>query len=69
MSSLLFLCARRDPVAWRDMWTRWRYSEVVEFAIEKVRERDAMMEEIAEEEHETAEGYIVGLLSRIVERL
>lgn len=51
------------------MWTRWRYSEVVEFAIEKVRERDAMMEEIAEEEHETAEGYIVGLLSRIVERL
>ncbi|MEW5799960.1 MAG: hypothetical protein AB1728_13245 [Bacteroidota bacterium] len=69
LRSLVFVCAGGSALEWKQLWQHWRYSDCVEYALQKIGRVKEDFDEITSAEIELPEGYIVMLLQKILQRL
>ena len=69
MRGLVLFCAGHNAAAWREVWTEWRYSEMIQFALVLKEDKIQISDAIADLDCKYAEQYSVALLMMILKRL
>jgi hypothetical protein len=62
-------CSGRNALQWKEIWTTWRYSEVVEFVINRNRQIQKDLEDIEGADIEYAEQLTTTVLLKILQKI
>lgn len=69
LRNLVLFSAGSNALAWREIWSKWSYGELVEYSIQKMDRLNEDIRSVNDSDLEFAEQYNVTLLTKILTKL